>query len=394
MFLVIVFANMLFVGAEFCSNVIGDSLRSGNKSISFLVSHSFGKFRDIVMGKDSFDVYKTVKQSYINLFGIVQRTVCNDFVVDADKTLSTSRLKNGYLANTCEKMSAELKESICSETENLHDYLADNGIDFLYIQLPGKICQYDKQLSFGAKDFSNENADSLLNSFASQGIDAFDIRQVIHENNIDHYSLFFKTDHHWTTNAAFLVSGFITDKLAIGYRFPVRNDITDINNYYVQTYKNYFLGSIGKRVGQYYAGVDDYSLILPKFSTEMSTTFYKKDGSVDERNGSFEDTFIFYENLEKRDYFYSNPYAAYLYGNPPLITMRGNETEKKILMLSDSYSSPVLPYLTLSSCSEIHRLDPRYYNDSVRQYIKEFNPDIVIVMVFPGTFSDNFFHFE
>ena len=44
----------------------------------------------------------------------------------------------------------------------------------------------------------------------------------------------------------------------------------DIKNYEVNTYRNWFLGSIGKRVGIYYAGIDDIDLIYPKFDTLLS----------------------------------------------------------------------------------------------------------------------------
>ena len=48
---------------------------------------------------------------------------------------------------------------------------------------------------------------------------------------------------------------------------------------------------------------------------------------------------------------------------------------------------PVASYLSLSA-KETRVLDLRYYNGKEYDYIKNYNPDIVIMMYYPGSLSN------
>lgn len=65
---------------------------------------------------------------------------------------------------------------------------------------------------------------------------------------------------------------------------------SDLSNYNQITYKNIFLGSMGRKTGRYYAGADDFTLIYPAFPTN-----YKMTNTIDdslEYGGRFEEALV------------------------------------------------------------------------------------------------------
>ncbi len=91
---------------------------------------------------------------------------------------------------------------------------------------------------------------------------------------------------------------------------------------------------------------------------------------------------LIYRKLEKIDYYNNNTYASYLYGDFPITIIKNNlnQSGKKILILKDSFSLTMVPFL-VDGASEIHLIDLRHYKDSVKEYVKQNQPDMVIMML-------------
>ena len=83
--------------------------------------------------------------------------------------------------------------------KELNDFCHNKAIDFLYVQTPYKISEYDDKDVSGKLDFFVQNANELLAELDGVNIDYYDIQDTIHENKINHHDLFYKTDHHWLT---------------------------------------------------------------------------------------------------------------------------------------------------------------------------------------------------
>lgn len=145
------------------------------------------------------------------------------------------------------------------------------------------------------------------------------------------------------------------------------------------------MGSYGKKVGLYYSGegADNIDLITPKFETSLTEEQPIK-GSI--REGSFQETALFMENIEEKNYYKLNPYATYSGGDFRLQIFRNqmNPNGKKMVMIRDSISCAVVPFLALQ-VSELHVIDIRnyeyYVGDPINtfDYIRDVDPDYVIV---------------
>jgi hypothetical protein len=158
-------------------------------------------------------------------------------------------------------------------------------------------------------------------------------------------------------------------------------DLFNLNKYTVETYKNSFLGSEGKRVGKYYSPVDDFDVIIPNESTEFTVEIESEDIITE---GTFEDVFIYRENITpdnllSRD---STAYGTYMSGNHSLVKIKNKNcvNNKKALVVIDSYGCVVVPYLS-QAFKELDCIDIRFYSDSVEDYILEEKPDVVIYMI-------------
>ena len=147
------------------------------------------------------------------------------------------------------------------------------------------------------------------------------------------------------------------------------------------TYKNAEFGSAGRGVTHYVAESEDFIMLYPKFETNYRLEIPNKGIDV---TGAFKDIFIDYEGLnELMDNGGGSAYGKILFGNQPYekITNLNNPNGPKILMIRDSFSIVVAPYLA-ESCSELVMLDTRpstgNFTGSIINCINSFQPDIVL----------------
>lgn len=327
----------------------------------------------------------------ITLNGGIHEMLGKKAIEDAAPENRVIQLNNGYLTFLYE---AREMESLAGRLIELKQSLDKLRIPLLYIQAPFKIDKYDPQLPKGLKDTTNQNADAFLSDIHG-AVDYIDLREEIRKDGIDHYAMFFKTDHHWKPEAAFWAYGKLRRVLRETYGFQIEEAYGDFNQYEVKEYKDYFLGSQGKRTGLYYVGTDDISLIYPKFETRF--VFNVPNKGI-ERSGDFLHAMFDQEKIEKRDYFGSSPYHAYTGGDFPLNTIVNQRptNHKKIVLIRDSFSCPLAPFLALD-CEELDILDLRHNkNLSLLTYIEEARPDLVLVAYNPSSLNDTegTFHFR
>lgn len=334
------------------------------------------------------------RNEFINIYGLTQKLIGNRYVYDPEVSKNdVVMLENGVLSFVVQKTDDLTTKAEKISTFNNH--LQGKGIDLLYVQLPFKINKLDKELPTGVYDYSNENADTMVSELKNRNISAFDLREEIVKDGLDHYSLFFRTDHHWKPKTGLWAAGKISEKLNIDFCFNIDLKLLEINNFSSKLYKDYFLGSQGKRVGQYFAGTDDFTLLLPTYETDMNCSYNRISGERLLKKGSFKDSWIFSENLEKIDYFNINAYASYSGGDYSLTTCTNNLISgKKILILRDSYTDALAPFLSLAACNELRTIDPRYFTGSITDYVDEFKPDIVLMLYYPTCLTiSEFFEF-
>ena len=227
----------------------------------------------------------------------------------------------------------------------------------------------------------SSNFNTIKPVLEKNGILITDLEKVIAVQGIDKYSLFYKTDHHWTPQAGLWVCRNICSTINIIPGWNLNTDIFNEENYQIQKFPQSFLGSQGKRVGALYSEIDDFDVVYPSFQTELSVNI--KDINFN-KTGDFYETMIHEENItpDKLLNQETSAYSAYMQGNHSLVNIRNHNinTGKSALIVMDSYGCVVAPYLALVF-DKLDCIDIREYSDCLEDYIKSTEPDIVIYAI-------------
>ena len=370
----------------------GTVLKCKGDMLKSLQADSFAEGKTMV--ENSIQNNIKSKNNWINLNGLFQRAVGTTLVKDPGGT-DVYRLHNGQLMYNLPRQDMT---SRADELELLYKHTNKNGVDFMYVQYPFKI-ESDDEMPFGSVENANDNANDLLFMLEERNVPAFDIREEINKAGYEYDELFFNTDHHWKPDTALWAAGLIAAEMEKSYHLGIsQEDIDffyDIDNYDIKTYDDWFLGSLGKRTGEWYGGVDDFDVITPKFATDYD--FYAKSASGDlVREGDFSDVMFRWDFINKKNLFGVNTYAGYLGGDYKVTKIVNNncKNDLKVLILKDSYSNAMLPYLSMT-VKDITALDLRHYEDmSAFENISANDYDLVVVAYNPSAFSDIQFDFD
>lgn len=185
-------------------------------------------------------------------------------------------------------------------------------------------------------------------------------------------SLYFKTDHHWTTDGAYVAYNKYMEMS--GGPVAAQTDFTRKEN------------------GEFYG-----SLYLKAKSQlteqEQDTIFYyditeKNDISIRMRA---EDNVTEYGVGAPMFNTDNNNYNLFFGGDNPLmeITNNSNPDGKTVVVIKDSYANAFIPWLVASS-SKVIVIDPRSFGGSLTEEIERYQADEVLVLnyIFSATFGD------
>ena len=186
-------------------------------------------------------------------------------------------------------------------------------------------------------------------------------------NTIDLYSvldghkdeaIYYRTDHHWTSLGAYYGYSALMD--AMGLEAVALDSLTPT------TVAEDFNGTIFSTSGVRWVQPDTIETYIPDEGLEV--TSYPQGSPI-------EGSLYVEEQLEKKD-----KYSFFLGGVQPLCTIKTQIADApKLLLIRDSYSDSLAPFLT-QNFSEIHLWDLRYNMNSIQDYVAENDIDNVVVL--------------
>ncbi len=243
--------------------------------------------------------------------------------------------------------------------------------------------QYQARFENGATVMIVPNAVSVLRDklppFASPYDERFylaDIERAIPENlwfganeilrSHRDEEIYYRTDHHWTTLAAFYVyQAWAASK---GLHIPSEDE------YEIETVTEEFEGTVQSKLG-IETRKDAIRLYLPR-----RDIFYTVETDGQEKEYSVYD----YSKLNTKD-----KYGVFFGGNYALtkITTRA-DNGRKILLLKDSYANCFAPFL-LGEYEEIDLLDIRYYNQKISELIEKGGYTDLLVLYNAAGFAED-----
>lgn len=241
---------------------------------------------------------------------------------------------------------------------DLYFLLAPNAANILEDKLPASVRLADQ----------DKYIDEFYRKIKKQGYTPIDVRDALADRTED-TQLYYRTDHHWTTDGAFLA-----------YKQAVKTmKLTDEVSYKRYVVKNDFRGTLASKSGFINGKNDSITIYMPnKDKDYRNSIIYYSDTK--------KKTTEFYQldNLETKD-----AYTVFGGSNHPMYTIKTpTKSAEKLLLIKDSYANSMIPFLA-QNFREIVVVDPRYFFDDISDIIEAEEITQVLFLYNANTFFED-----
>ncbi len=338
-----------------------DTSDEENRSLQTLPSFNLTEYFD---GRFETKVENYVNDQFPGRSEFISLKAAMDKTLGVLESNGVYRASNNYLM---EELTTPDEENLTETEDAIADFasrhrklkmyflLAPNAGNILSEYLPATVQMADQ----------NGQMDAFFDRMQQAGIKTIDVREAFSKNKAD-IDLYYRTDHHWTSDGAYLAY-----QTAIG---TLTGDTA--TEYAPKVVKTDFRGTLASKSG-FVNGVDDtIKIYLPvKESRYKNSVIYYTDTQKKTTN---------YYQLKKLDT--KDAYAVFGGSNHPMYTIETPVANKRrLLLVKDSYANSMIPFLT-QHYREIVVVDPRYYFDSLEDLIQSEKITDVLFLYNANTF--------
>lgn len=262
--------------------------------------------------------------------------------------------KDGYLLQTFEKPSLiEVEKKVNA----INDFVKSNKNINQYIMIvPNSVKVLESKLPKHAYA-----ADELLYmNYVKSGLDSnikyIDVYDALHSKNNDY--IYYKTDHHWTTDGAYYGYKAAGNKMGFTPR--------DKSYFNIKKVTNDFYGTLYSKAGFKGISPDSINVYIPKKNKVSKVEYDDKRVS----NSPYD-----MNSLSKKD-----KYTVFFGGNHPFMKIETKvNNSKKLLVIKDSYANCFIPFLA-NHYKEIYVVDLRYYDEDLKSLINKNGIDNMLIL--------------
>lgn len=301
-----------------------------------------------------------LRDKWIDLYAffeeaLFQKEEIGDVLIGKDNML----FKRLFTLTQAEQQQARQNIEVMSKFTKAHP----GKVTFMLVPTASLI--YPENLPAQAPMYPQEEFINEVYQEVEQNAEVIDLIPVLKENK-DKY-IYYRTDHHWTTDGAYLAYEAYCKKKH--FMPSIYKDRIQVNGFY---------GSHYSSSRQWHAKSDE--LVYYDLPNEM--TVYKvlgEDSFEVENTGSLYNT----KKLKTMD-----KYGMFLDGNNGYSTIKGNG-KGNILIIKDSYANCFIPFL-VDHYEQIEIIDLRNYNYSTQSLLDKNYDDILVLYNFQSFISDPF----
>lgn len=307
-----------------------------------------------------------------------------DYLATQSGELRTFTMKDGTLGYLTDELSDETIETIVASVADFAAYLEETEIPFLYVNPGTKICEEEYEVPAYLSDYIVQNQNKFLEGLEEKAIDYIDLREALHAEGKNHKKSFYVTDPHWRFETALWATGKIAAYANENYGFEFDLDSFAEENYTITEYKNAFMGTQGLALHLAENRKEDFKTIYPVEDGLYNIKIFSRELDM---TGSFKDVFVMQERAEVA----SRMYDSWRVRNDALVEIDNLQAEhnqdKKILLLYDSFSWPLMAYMA-TDIAEIDAIHTPEFTGSIRTYLEQTQPDLVIMLVTPKNITE------
>ena len=194
-------------------------------------------------------------------------------------------------------------------------------------------------------------------TLGESGVNFVDLRETFKQKYAEGVQLYYRTDHHWTTDGAYEGYVKLCEKLGVQ---PADKDS------FAKTAYGGFYGTTYSTSGYWLTKPDSITVYDNQENTDKNITVKISEDGKDNHYGSM----FFYNHIGEDD-----KYPVFLDGNHALTEIQNkNAKNGTIVVIKDSFSHSLAPFLA-ENYSKVVLVDLRYYKQSVSDLIKKENPE-------------------
>lgn len=176
--------------------------------------------------------------------------------------------------------------------------------------------------------------------------------------------VYYKTDHHWTSNGAYLAYCALADELGF--------EANSQDNYEIESHDGFY-GTTYSSSGYWFTKPDSIEI----WNSKSLSGVELKVSITDNGQTTESDSMFFLDHLNEDD-----KYPVYLDGNHPYTvientTLAQSGNDKELLIIKDSFAHSLTPFLA-DHYSKIVMIDMRYYKQSVSELIESSDFDQIL----------------
>ncbi|GAB6989926.1 DHHW family protein [Paenibacillus pini] len=277
--------------------------------------------------------------------------------------------KDGYLF---EKFAEPNASKLLQYTDAINKFAGSHPeANMTFMLAPTSIGLYPERLPWKAPYYSEAKVNGTVGESVRNNnltfINGFDFLQPHASEDI-----YYRTDHHWTTRGAYYAYVAYCNK--VGWK-PLSE-----KEFHIQNVSHSFLGSYHTR--SQFSGLtpDTIQSYIPNKPSHSEMYIADTEQTL---TSLYDQSY-----LGKKD-----QYSYFLGGVHALMTIKSklepkNIDKDKLLVIKDSYAHSFIPFLT-QHVSEIHIIDIRYYNGSIKEYMAANGIKDVLMLFNTGTFVEN-----
>lgn len=343
---------LAFIGAFFILNLVLPDRQFSEQENRYLQMRPEFSFKSLFSGDytSKFETYTTDQFTFRDEW--ITLKAASELALGKQENNDVHLCENGTLIEDFKRPENSVLDSNMSALNTL---VGNTDAKVYFALIPDKSDLYSSLLP---KNVPNDSEKEVIDYCYGQS----------NATNVDMYSalsahkdeyIFYRTDHHWTSLGAYYGLSALAESM--GLPCPALDSYTDRH-----VVSEKFYGTTWSSSG--FSWVDpDTMEIFVNAPEGLKVTSYPQGSPVEGKLYDF-------SFLEKKD-----KYSMFMGGNCPMhVIEAGNEDKPSLLILRDSYTDSLIPFL-LDDFSEIHVLDLRYYRASLKAYIAQNDFDNVLV---------------
>lgn len=300
------------------------------------------------------------------------RNMWRSIKVGADR-LGGSRMENGiYIGKDgqlMENIEVPDEDQLDANLTAIRDFAESyEDVPVTMMLVPDAACILSDRLPVFAEVEDQRQMFSMAERNLGDSVNWIDTVSVLNKHKSE--KLYYKTDHHWTTQGAFYVFQNAAKTLGI------EGDVSDDFVSYAVT--DSFNGALASLSGVGLGERETIDIYAPSEGDDDVVVSYVDEGR---KTTSLYDS----SKLETRD-----KYGVFLGGNTSVIDIRTVSTsQKRLLVVKDSFADCFIPFLA-PYYREIVVVDPRYYSGTMEDIMDTYRITDALILYSGNTFfTDN-----